>query len=97
MTDLPFKEFASDKENEVIRIFDPKDAEEDDYVWHRDKEDRFVTVIEGEGWRFQLDNELPEEINKGDSFFIKNMTYHRIIPGRNNLVIAIRKEDKCQA
>lgn len=33
-------------------------------VWHRDEKDRYVTILEGEGWQFQLDNKLPLELQK---------------------------------
>ena len=28
-------------------------------VWHQDKEDRHIEVIDGEGWSIQMDNQLP--------------------------------------
>ena len=41
-----------------IREFS-KDVNEMDLVWHQDKEDRKIEVLEGKGWKFQKDNELP--------------------------------------
>lgn len=75
-----------------IREFDILSIESDDYVWHRDKNDRTVTVLEGEGWQFQLDNELPHIINMNDNIFIPKMVYHRIIPGKTKLRIKINEE-----
>ena len=39
----------------VCRTFDPE-RDDAEYVWHRDKEDREVEVLEGEGWQFQYEN-----------------------------------------
>lgn len=72
-----------------LRMFDPHITNIEDYVWHRDREDRNITVIDGDGWMFQFDNELPFCINKGDEFCISKMVYHRIIPGSTPLRIVI--------
>lgn len=60
-------------------------------VWHRDEKDRYVTILEGEGWQFQLDNELPLELQKKDVIFIPKQTYHRVLKGKTNLVIKIEE------
>ena len=39
------------------RTFD-EDVAEEEMVWHRDKRDRTITVLEGEGWMFQFDNQM---------------------------------------
>lgn len=78
-------------ENEWIRTFDPSDKSEEDYVWHRDKQDREIEILSGVGWRFQFDNELPILINSKDKFNVPKMVYHRIIPGNTPLVIRIRE------
>jgi 3-methyladenine DNA glycosylase Mpg len=72
----------------LVRSFQP-DQQDEDFVWHRDKESRRIEVIEGCGWLFQYDNELPFLINKGDEFFVPKMVYHRIIPGTTTLRIKI--------
>lgn len=71
-----------------IRSFDPTE-ESHDYVWHRDREDRLIHVLDGEGWMVQFDNELPFFINKGDEFTVPRMVYHRIIPGTCTLRVKI--------
>ena len=38
-----------------IREFDPS-RDDAEFVWHRDKEDREIEVLEGEGWQFQYEN-----------------------------------------
>ena len=62
-------------------------------VWHRDEKDRYVTILEGEGWQFQLDNELPLELQKKDIIFIPKQTYHRVLKGKTNLVIKIEENE----
>ena len=58
-------------------------------MWHRDKEDRTVEVLEGEGWQFQRDNELPVELKEGVRIFIRKHDWHRVIKGTTNLKIKI--------
>ena len=60
-------------------------------VWHRDEKDRYVTILEGEGWQFQLDNKLPLELRKKDVIFIPKQTYHRVLKGNTNLIIKIEE------
>jgi len=75
---------------ETIRMFDVKLS--DLYVWHRDENNRTITVKQGTGWRFQFDNELPFPIVPGDQIFIPHYHYHRLIPGDDNLIISIEEE-----
>jgi hypothetical protein len=70
------------------RIF-PVDVLEEDLIWHRDKEDRVFTVLEGSGWGFQLENGLPFELNLGDEVTIHKMVYHRLIKGITPLKVEI--------
>jgi quercetin dioxygenase-like cupin family protein len=82
-------------EHSWTRTFDPNVSDSEEYIWHRDTEDRTVTVLEGNGWKFQLDNQLPKYINTNDTVLIPKMVYHRIIPCDSVLKILI-KEDKFQ-
>lgn len=66
-------------------------VESEELVWHRDRRDRLVKVIEGKGWKFQLDNKLPVEIKEGDQFYIPKNTYHRIHKGTSNLKVQIQE------
>ena len=52
-----------------IRTFS-KDVNPLDLVWHSDREDRMIEVLEGEGWKVQLDNRLPLALTKGDRIWI---------------------------
>ena len=74
------------QENTFIREFSI-DTNQDDLVWHRDKSDRRVEVIEGYGWAIQYDNALPISIEPGDAFHIKANEYHRLHKGITNLKV----------
>lgn len=86
----PYKEVL--KKNSRIREFKVTTPNKE-LVWHRDEKDRYVTVLEGEGWEFQLDNELPLALKKRDSIFIPKQTYHRVIKGKTDLLIKIEEND----
>ena len=58
-------------------------------MWHRDKEDRTVEVLEGEGWQFQRDNELPVELKEGVRIFIPKYQWHRVHKGEGKLILKI--------
>jgi len=72
----------------ILREFDG-DVDEQELVWHRDRNDREVTVIEGTGWKLQMDNELPKELMVGKLYNIKAMEYHRLIKGNGTLKLKI--------
>ena len=84
----PYKEI---KQGEItIRTF-KKEVHEDELVWHRDKEDREVRVIKGNGWQFQREDHLPVLLKEGDIINIKKEEWHRILKGRTDLIVEIRK------
>lgn len=74
----------------IIREFDTHIPNEE-LVWHRDTKNRVVEVIEGSGWRFQMDNGLPIELKEGMILEIPKETYHRIGKGNTKLVIKIKE------
>ena len=71
-----------------IRTFS-KDVDPLSLVWHSDREDRMIEVLEGEGWKVQLDNRLPLVLTKGDRIFINEGDVHRIHKGTTDLTIKI--------
>ena len=79
-------------DNGDIRTFD--NPNEDDLVWHRDKENRHIDVLEGEGWSLQYEDELPAEMHVGDEFYIPEMVFHRLIKGSTKLVLRLEKYEK---
>ena len=75
--------------NANIRIFEAA-VDSKELVWHRDKQNRRVTILEGEGWSFQMDNNIPKKLVVGDVINIPKMEYHRIYEsGSTNLKILI--------
>ena len=87
--DFPFEEEKIDQYN-FIRTF-PADVDEMDLIWHADKENRIITVLEGNGWKFQFDEELPIKMIKGKSISILKGVIHRVIKGNGPLVIKLQK------
>ena len=73
-----------------IRIFS-EEVDPSNLVWHSDKENRRITILNGNGWSFQRDNELPMELSIGDVLVIPEGQVHRIHKGTNDLVIKIEK------
>tara|TARA_B100000780_G_scaffold76780_1_gene51789 strand:+ start:219 stop:464 length:246 start_codon:yes stop_codon:yes gene_type:complete len=71
-----------------LRTFS-KDVDPMDLVWHQDKEDRTIVVIDGEGWAIQKDNQLPLELTEGDHIFIRKGEVHRVHKGTTDLRIKI--------
>ena len=88
MVDLTFgKPYWEDAD---IREFNP-DVADSEYVWHRDREDREIEIMGGEGWQFQLENCLPWLLKAGMVFDIKSFEYHRLIKGVTPLQCRIFK------
>ena len=87
MNELPFiQEDISDTIK--IRTFS-EDTESGELMWHRDREDRLVEILESNGWKYQSDNSLPIEMKKGDKIFIPEGLYHRVIKGSGDLTIKL--------
>ena len=74
------------KDNLIVRTFS-QDIDEEELVWHRDREDREVTILEETDWQFQFDNELPQVLK--NTIFIPKNTYHRLIKGTGELNVHI--------
>ena len=58
-------------ESTIIRKFS-KGVSSADLEWHRDRQDRVVEVINGNGWMLQMDNQVPTEMVSGKSYFIES-------------------------
>ena len=89
VTVLPFEE-EKIKDNIFIRTF-PVDVDEMDLICHTDKENRFIKVLEGNGWQFQYDEELPFEMTDGLGFPVMKGQIHRVIKGIGPLKIELHK------
>lgn len=84
--EVPYDETIS--EGKKVRLF-TESIDNHELKWHRDREDRLVEVIEGEGWQLQFDDELPFNLEKGMSVIIPEGVYHRVIKGSGNLKVSI--------
>ena len=71
-----------------IRLFNVFD-DQAEFVWHRDKEDRTIEVLEGQAWQLQYNGCLPILLEENNSYHIPKMMYHRLIKGYNNLKVKI--------
>jgi hypothetical protein len=87
--DKPYKQ--KNLNNDIIERVFSKDILIEELVWHRDKKDRHVTVISGEGWLLQLDDQLPVELKEGHTYKIPAYVYHRIKRGNTDLTVQIRE------
>ena len=85
VTGRPYSEIEQD--GYVIREFS-QETPSFEFVWHRDKEDRIVEAMHNTDWKFQLDNLVPQKINR---IFIPKETYHRLIKGTGNLKVKVYK------
>ena len=85
---IQLKPYTEKKENNyLIREFS-HDTPSFEFVWHRDKEDRYVQALHDTDWQFQLDNEIPKRLSE-NKLFIPKETYHRLIKGTGNLKVKI--------
>ena len=89
MSELPF--IQEDISNNIkIRTFS-QDTDSGELMWHRDRENRLVEILESNGWLYQSDNSLPIEMKKGDKIFIPEGAYHRVIKGSGDLIVRVKK------
>lgn len=86
----PFKQ--SKTGNRIIREFSSKVGSEE-LVWHRDRLDRYVQVLEGKDWYLQIDNQVPEKLVEGHVYFIPANNYHRVIKGNGKLKVSITENN----
>ena len=86
---LPYKE--NKKDGFIVREFS-SDTPSFEFVWHRDKENRWVESTHDTDWLFQLDNDIPRVLTK-NKLFIPKETYHRLIKGTGDLVVKIWQKD----
>tara|TARA_B100000902_G_scaffold216822_1_gene206098 strand:+ start:395 stop:676 length:282 start_codon:yes stop_codon:yes gene_type:complete len=75
--------------NKALRTFN-ESIDSSELIWHMDKEDRIITVLKSSNWKLQMDNGLPIQLERGRSYFIPKMTYHRVIKGSGSLVLELQ-------
>jgi len=84
---LPFQE-TKITEVSYLRTFE-NNVDSGDLHWHRDREDRIIESTHETDWMFQIDNELPQKLEK--SIFIPMGVYHRLIKGNGDLILKVEK------
>ena len=87
---FPFEEQQVDSQL-FIREFSAN-VDEMELIWHTDREDRVVSVIEGNKWKFQFDEQLPFEMMDDIDIFIPKGVIHRVIKGKGPLKIKVFKD-----
>lgn len=80
------------KDGYILREFSSKTSSFE-FVWHRDKEDRYIEPTHDTDWQFQLDNDIPRKLQK-NKLFIPKETYHRLIKGTGDLKVKLWKIDE---
>lgn len=90
MIGFPFQERRI-SEKQFLREF-TKDTSPGELVWHQDREDRVIKVVEANGWKLQLDNQLPVLLENNSTYHIPAYLYHRVIKGSGKLVIKVEKK-----
>ena len=71
----------------TIRTFS-QEIDPIELMWHRDLKNRSVKLLEGSGWKIQLENTLPLNL---DEIIIPKLTWHRVIKGSGDLVVEIKE------
>jgi hypothetical protein len=91
VSEFPFEEdcLTTDSDNFVVRRF-KESLNQEELKWHWDEEDRVIHPIHRTDWLFQLDNQLPIQIN--DRITIPKGVWHRIIKGTGDLSIIVEKK-----
>lgn len=84
--DFPFEEHMEN--GYYIRTFH-ENVDDEELVWHRDREDRIVKSLGDTDWMIQMDNELPRPLT--EMVYIPKNTYHRVIKGTGDLKVRINK------
>jgi mannose-6-phosphate isomerase class I len=86
---IPYQDNIISKDTK-IRIFD-ENIDPIELMWHQDLKLRKITILEGKGWSYQQEDQLPKSLHPGDHIFIPALEYHRIIKGTTNLKIQIEE------
>ncbi len=84
----PYRQIKN--KNKIIRIFD-ENVDGHELVWHKDRKDRIVEIVKGEGWKLQMDNKVPIQLKEGMVVEIPKEMFHRVIKGKTPLTIKIKE------
>jgi hypothetical protein len=73
----------------TIRTFS-QEIDPIELMWHRDLKNRSVKLLQGSGWKIQLENSLPSDFTE---ITIPKLVWHRVIKGSSDLVVEIKEWD----
>ena len=90
--EFPFQETLLD--NGLFKRIFEENVDSEELIWHRDREDRKVTISESKGWLLQIENKLPIPLEEGKEYFIKANEWHRVIKGKGKMILFIEKGSK---
>lgn len=76
------------KSGSFTRIFS-EDVDELELIWHRDRKNRTIQLLEGTDWKLQFDDCLPMKLEKNKFYYIEKDRFHRLWRGKGNLKIRI--------
>ena len=79
------------EDNIIIRTFE-ESTDSEDFMWHRDQEDRLVEAINNSNWQIQLEDSLPINLRTRESIEIPKGIWHRIIKGTGIAIYKIKKD-----
>ena len=86
--EFPFEQI--EKEGKLVRTFST-DVDSEELKWHQDLKDRKVTIIESNGWSFQIENELQNKLENAKQIFIPKFVWHRVLKGYGDLIVEIEE------
>ena len=89
----PFDDFEKSIYKKVFTRVFKENVKKEQLIWHKDRKDRVVKVIYGTGWKLQMDNELPFELQIGQNYYIKKENFHRLHKGNSELKLEIKEYD----
>jgi hypothetical protein len=78
--------------NKKRRVFN-ESVNSEELKWHKDEYDRIIFVESSDGWKLQMDEELPQDLKVGQKYSINKETYHRVIKGSGDLKIVIIEDN----
>jgi hypothetical protein len=87
VVEKPYSEILTS--DSIIRKFS-QDIDPIELMWHRDLKNRSVRLIEGNGWKIQIDDQLPLDFTE---ITIPKLSWHRVIKGSGDLIVEIKEWD----
>lgn len=88
--DFPFEQKIEN--GKIIRKFSP-DVDTEELKWHQDEKDRIVKVLQSGNWQLQIEDDLPNKLQKDQLFRIPKFVWHRVIKGDRELIVEIEEVD----